>query len=169
MIFSVYIILLSLCVSYLLVSSSKTSGIIKVIAITLLIHGYVTSAVTLKQASGYPTTSELPEKFQILYGRVIEDNSKPFIELWISYDMGRGHKIFAWFSMAGNMDDLTRVYRMPYTEENHEMLLKIQRKIIFGERVGIVRSDSEGNELDLRNGMQNYNIQYKGYTIQKSR
>jgi len=168
MIFVAYIIFLSLCVSYLLVSSAKSSGIIKLIAITLLAHGYATSAVTLQQVSGYPTISSLPREFKIIYARAVEGNSNPFIEIWVSYDMSNNNKFYAWFSMAGSMNDLTRVYRMPYNEKNHEMVLKIQKQVIEGKTVGIMISDEEGNgEVDLRDGMQNYRIRHKGYRIQK--
>jgi len=167
MIFAAYIIFLSLCVSYLLIQASSKSGIIKVIAITLLVHGYITSAVTLKDVSGYPTISDLPEEFKIVYARAVENNSKPFIELWITYNMPNHEKFYAWFSMAPSMHDLTRVHRLPYTEENHEMVLKIQQRIDNGRQVGVTLSDNDNGEIDLRNGMQNYRIRHKGYRIQK--
>ena len=165
--FILYIILISSCVAYLLVSSSKTSGWLKIFAIVLLLHGYITSAVTLNHVSGYPTVESLPSKFEVLYGRIVEGEGKPFIELWVSYDLSLNNKIHAWFSMAGNMNNLTRVYRMPYSEENHEMVLKIQEKILEGKIVGVVLSDQENDEIDLREGMENYRINHKGYAIQK--
>ena len=165
--FAAYIIFLSLCVSYLLVQASSKSGMIKLIAMIMLVHGYITSAVTLKEVSGYPTISSLPEEFEIIYARAIENNSNPFIELWVSYDIPNHEKFYAWFSMAPSMHNLTRVYRMPYTEENHEMVLKIQRRIIDGRTVGVSLEDSANMDVDLREGMQNYRIKHKGYRIKK--
>lgn len=166
--FAIYLIGLSFAVCYMLISSSKTSGLVKILSIVLLVHGYITSGATLKQASGYPTIAELPEKFDILYARVLEENNDPFIELWITHNMSQTSKFFAWFSLSGEMHNLSRVYRIPYTEENHEMVLKIQKKILRGERVGVIQGSNHTGDVDLRDGMMNYKIKHRGYLIQKN-
>tara|TARA_B100000674_G_C37832592_1_gene911272 strand:- start:217 stop:720 length:504 start_codon:yes stop_codon:yes gene_type:complete len=165
--FALYVILISSCVAYLLVLTSKSTGWLKLFAVLLLMHGYITGVTTLREVSGYPTVSKLPKEFEVIYGRIIEKEGDSFIELWVSYELSLNDKLHALFSMAGNMNDLTRVYRMPYSEENHEMILKIQEKILEGKVVGIILSDQEGTEIDLRQGAENYRIEHKGYSIQK--
>ena len=121
--FALYVILISSCVAYLLVLTSKSTGWLKLFAVLLLMHGYITGVTTLREVSGYPTVSKLPKEFEVIYGRIIEKEGDSFIELWVSYELSLNDKLHALFSMAGNMNDLTRVYRMPYSEENHEMIL----------------------------------------------
>jgi hypothetical protein len=99
---------------------------------------------------------------------VLEENNDPFIELWVSYEMNSTNKFFAWFSLSGEMHNLSRVYRIPYTEENHEMVLKIQKKLLRGEKVGIIQDANKTGDVDLRDGMMNYRIKNKGYLIQKA-
>ena len=166
--FAIYIILLSASVALILAKSSLTSHPVKALAVILLIHGYVTSWSTYKQVSGYPTGDELPRKFEILWVRVVEAEPENFIELWIKYDTPILDKITARFSLAHDWNNISRVYRIPYTDENHEMSLEIQKKIERGEKTGIINDDnSSNNDLDLREGAENYSIEFEGQKITK--
>ena len=166
--FAIYIILLSASVALILAKSSLTSHPVRALAVILLIHGYVTSWSTYKQVSGYPTADELPKKFEIVWVRVVEAQPENFIELWIKYDTPILGKAVARFSLAHNWRDISRVYRIPYTDENHEMALEIQKKIEQGEKTGIINdNDSSNNDLDLREGAENYSIEFEGQKITK--
>jgi hypothetical protein len=72
-----------------------------------------------------------------------------------------------WFSLGGEIHNLSRVYRIPYTEENHEMVLSIQKKLLEGKKVGIIQEQGTGSDVDLRDGLLNYKIKHNGYLIQK--
>ncbi len=48
------------------------------------------------------------------------------------------------------------------------MVLEIQKKLLRGEKVGIIQDSNGGNNIDLRDGMMNYKIKHKGYLIQKN-
>ncbi len=166
--FAIYIILLSASFALILAKSSLTSHPIRILAVVLLIHGYITSWSTYKQISGYPTGDELPKKFEILWVRVVEAEPDDFIELWIKYDTPVLNKIEARFSLAHDWSDISRVYRIPYTDENHEMSLEIQKKIERGEKTGIINNDnSSNNDLDLRQGAENYSIEFESQKITK--
>ena len=166
--FAIYIILLSVSVALILAKSSLTSKPIRAIVVILLIHGYVTSWATYKQVSGYPTVDELPKKFEIVWIRVIEAPPEDFIELWISYDTPILDKVVARFSLAHSWNNISRVYRIPYNDENHEMALEIQRKIERGEKTGVINNDSNSNnDIDLREGTENYSIEFESKKITK--
>jgi hypothetical protein len=165
--FVIYLVGLSFAISYLLISSTKTSSLVKILGIIFLVHGYITSISTLEQVSGYPSTANMPHKFDILYARVLENNDNPFIEIWASHKMNYTNKFFAWFALGGEIHNLSRVYRIPYTEENHEMVLSIQKKLLEGEKVGIIQEQGSGSNVDLRDGLVNYKIKNSGYLIQK--
>ena len=166
--FAVYIILLSTLVGLILAKSSSTAHPIRVLAVILLIHGYITSWATYKQISGYPTGDELPRKFEILWVRVVEAEPENFIELWVKYDTPVLDKLTARFSLAHDWSDISRAYRIPYTDENHEMSLEIQKKIERGEKSGIINNDnSANNDLDLRQGAENYSIEFESQKITK--
>ena len=83
--FTIYIALLSISVALILSTSSLTSKPIKVLIVIMLIHGYLTSWATYKQISGYPTASQAPKKFEIIWARVVESSTEDFIELCINY------------------------------------------------------------------------------------
>lgn len=166
--FAIYIVLLSACVSLILANSSLTSKPIRVLAVILLIHGYITSWSTYKQVSGYPTADSLPKKFEIVWARVVEEQSGDFIELWIDYDTPVLNKLVARFSLAHNWNDISRVYRIPYNNENHEMVLELQSKIKRGEKAGIINEDDSSNtSIDLRKGSKNYSIEFESKKITK--
>lgn len=168
MTFAIYIILLSVCVALILANSSLTSKPVRALAVILLIHGYVTSWSTYEQVSGYPTTADLPKKFEIVWARVVEEQSGNFIELWIDYDVSILNKLAARFSLAHGWNDISRVYRMPYSDENHEMVLELQSKIERGEKAGIINeTDSSNSSLDLREGSKNYSIEFESKKITK--
>lgn len=166
--FAIYIILLSASVALILAKSSLTSHPVRALAVILLIHGYITSWSTYKQVSGYPTADKLPKKFEIVWVDVVESQPEDFIELWIKYDTPVLEKVVARFSLAHNWDNISRVYRIPYTDENHEMALEIQKKIEKGEKAGIINSDNNSNnDLDLREGSENYSIEFESQKITK--
>ena len=166
--FTIYIALLSISVALILSTSSLTSKPIKVLIVIMLIHGYLTSWATYKQISGYPTTSQTPKKFEIIWARVVESPAKDFIELWINYDMPILDKFTAKFSLAHRLNNVSRVYRLPYSEENHKMVMEIQGKIERGEKVGIVNKNGDPNsEIDLREGSENFIIEFEGQKITK--
>ena len=84
--FVAYVAILSIIVAMIFAKSSQTSTGFRVILLVLLFHGYMTTWSTFKQISGYPTAQELPEEFEVLWARVVENGEDKFIELWISSD-----------------------------------------------------------------------------------
>ena len=166
--FAIYIVLLSICIAFILSTNSLTSKPIKVIVIIMLVHGYLTSWATYKQVSGYPTAGQVPDKFEIIWARVVESSSGDFIELWINYDTPFIDKAISRFSLAHNWNNVSRVYRLPYTDKNHEMVIQIQKKIEIGEKVGIINENGDTNDdLDLREGAENYTIDFERRKITK--
>jgi hypothetical protein len=166
--FIVYIALLSICIAFILSNSSLTSKPIKVLVVIMLIHGYMTSWATYKQVSGWPTTQQVPNKFEIIWARAIESQSGNIIELWISYDNSAMDKLMSRFSLAHGWNNISRVYRLPYNDKNHEMVLELQKKIEKGERVGIINQDKSLNgDLDIRDGVENYSIDFESKKITK--
>ena len=163
--FIAYIVLLSICVASVLTTKSLTSNILKVLIVVVLIHGYITTWSTYKQISGYPTTDELPQRFEIIWARVVESStSDDFIELWIASDTPVIDKIMARFSLAHSWNNVSRVYRIPYNAENHQAVLEIQKKIELGEKVGVKNINKE---LDLRKGSEQYSIEFEEKKITK--
>jgi len=166
--FIIYITLLSICIAFILSTSSLTSKPIKAIVVVMLIHGYMTSWATYKQVSGYPTTQQVPKKFEIIWARVVESQSGDFIELWISYENTVVDKLVSRFSLAHGWNNVSRVYRIPYSDENHEMVMKIQGKIELGEKVGIINENGNPNsDLDLRKGSESFSIDFESNKIIK--
>ena len=166
--FIIYITLLSVCVAFILSTSSLTSKPIKALVVIILIHGYTTSWATYKQVSGYPTTQQAPKKFEIIWARVVESQSGDFIELWISYENTIADKLVSRFSLAHGWNNVSRVYRLPHSDENHEMVIKIQGKIELGEKVGIINENGNPNsDLDLRKGAESFSIDFESNKITK--
>lgn len=166
--FAIYIILLSICVGFILSTNSLTSKPIKALVVIMLIHGYLTTWATYKQVSGYPTVEQVPKKFEIIWARVVESSSGSFIELWINYDLPILDKFTARFSLSHGWDNVSRVYRLPYNDENHKMVLELQSKIEQGVKVGIVNKNEKSNsDLDLREGSENYTIEFESRKITK--
>tara|TARA_Y100001970_G_C14008564_1_gene737186 strand:+ start:513 stop:953 length:441 start_codon:yes stop_codon:yes gene_type:complete len=145
-----------------------TSRPIKAIVVLMLVHGYFTSWATYRQVSGYPTTEQVPKKFEVVWARVVESQSGSFIELWVSYENSILDKIVARFSLAHDWDNISRVYRLPYNKENHKMILELQKKIERGEKAGIINESNDSNsDLDLRDGAENYYIEFESKKITK--
>ena len=77
-------------------------------------------------------------------------------------------KITARFSLAHDWNNISRVYRIPYTEENHGMVVKIQGKIELGERVGIININNDSSEeIDLRSGSEQFTVEFENKKITK--
>tara|TARA_R110000824_G_scaffold357562_2_gene545076 strand:- start:1138 stop:1524 length:387 start_codon:yes stop_codon:yes gene_type:complete len=128
----------------------------------------MTSWATYKQVSGWPTTQQTPNKFEIIWARVVESQSGDFIELWISYENTVVDKLVSRFSLAHDWNNISRVYRLPYSGENHKMVMNIQGKIERGEKVGIINEDGDQNaEIDLRKGSENFSIEFENNKISK--
>tara|TARA_R110001583_G_scaffold43355_10_gene137975 strand:+ start:3265 stop:3774 length:510 start_codon:yes stop_codon:yes gene_type:complete len=167
--FIIYITILSICVASILAKKSSTSSPTKVILILVIIHGYLTIGTTYKQVSGYPTVENFPKKFEIIWARVIEPpNDDRFIEIWIDYENILVDKLISRFSLAHGWNNISRVHRMPYNADNHQMVLEIQEKISRGEKVGIKLEDTEsGKDVDLRKSEKKYNIEFESRKIVK--
>jgi len=165
--FAVYIVILSIIVAMIFAKSSQTSTGVRVLLVMLLCHGYLTTWSTMKEISGYPTAQSLPHEFEVLWARVVETPDKKFIELWISYDTPAAGKIMARFSLAHDWRDISRVYRIPYSEENHQTVLEMQGKVRKGIKVGVVMDPNMNGEIDLREAEQRYSIEAEGRRIRK--
>ena len=166
--FAIYLILLSVCIAFILASSSLTSKPVRVLVIIMIIHGYLTSWATYKEVSGYPTSDQVPKKFEIIWARVVESSTDKFIEIWISYENSNVDKLIARFSLAHGWNNISRVYRLPYDDKNHKMVMEIQGKIEKGEKVGIINEKNDSNrDIDLREGAQNYFIEFESKKITK--
>ncbi len=169
--FAIYIFLLSVAVSFILAKSSLTSKTAKVFLIFLLIHGFLTVFSTFKEVSGYPTSAPLPEKFEVIYARVVEQHDNKFIELWVKFDNSNLDKIYAMSSLAHDWSDISRVYRMPYTRDNHEMVLEIKKKLRIGERVGIKldKKSIRSGEVNLRKAEEKFRVDFESTRIPKEK
>jgi len=165
--FVAYVAVLSMIVAMMFAKSSKTSTGFRVLLIILLFHGYMTTWSTFKQISGYPTAQELPEEFEVLWARVVESGEGKFIELWILHDTPVMGKIMARFSLAHDWGDVSRVYRIPYTEENHQAVLEMQGKMREGRKVGVIMDPNMDGEIDLREAEQRYSIEAQRRMIRK--
>tara|TARA_B100000073_G_scaffold247423_1_gene207779 strand:- start:549 stop:1055 length:507 start_codon:yes stop_codon:yes gene_type:complete len=166
--FAIYLVLISSCLAFILSKSSLVSKPVKALAAILVVHGFLTSWATYKEVSGYPTTEDVPSKFEINWARVVESSNGKFIELWINYENPPLDKLVSQFSLAHGWNDISRVYRLPYNDKNHEMVVEIQKKIETGKRVGVINENSVTNEeLDIRDGMKNYNIEFENRKISK--
>jgi hypothetical protein len=167
--FALYIFLLSVTVSFILAKSSLTSSTAKVFLILLLMHGFLTVSSTFKEVSGYPTATNLPKKFEVIYARVVEQHDNKFIEMWIKFDTGTLDKIYALFSLAHEWNDISRVYRLPYTRDNHEMVLEIEKKILAGEKVGIKfdKKSLRAGEVNLRKAEEKFRVDFESRRIPK--
>jgi hypothetical protein len=167
MTFAIYIAILSIIVIMIFAKSSQTSTAFRVFLVILLAHGYMTTWSTFKQVSGYPTAQDLPKEFEVLWARVVETGEEKFIELWILYDTPTMGKIMARFSLAHGWNNVSRVYRIPYSEENHQLVIEMQRKVREGKKVGITLDPSIDNDIDLREAEQRYSIEAQRTRIRK--
>ena len=165
--FAVYIVILSIIVALIFAKSSQTSTGLRVVLVILLFHGYLTTHSTIKEISGYPTAQELPQEFEVVWARVVEENGGKFIELWILSETPVIGKIMARFSLAHNWGDISRVYRIPYSEENHQAVLDMQGKVRKGVKVGVVMDPNMDGEIDLREAEQRYSIEAEARRIRK--
>ena len=167
MTFAIYVVILSIIVAMIFAKSSQTSTVFRVFLVILLVHGYMTTWPTFKQISGYPTAQDLPREFEVLWARVVETGEEKFIELWISYDTPVVGKIMARFSLAHNWNNISRVYRVPYSEENHQVVIEMQRKVREGKKVGVMIDPNMDDEIDLREAEQRYSIEIQRTRIRK--
>ena len=165
--FVAYVAILSIIVAMIFAKSSQTSTGFRVILLVLLFHGYMTTWSTFKQISGYPTAQELPEEFEVLWARVVENGEDKFIELWISSDTPVAGKLMARFSLAHDWGDISRVYRIPYSEDNHQTVLMMQGKVREGKKVGVIMDPNLDGEIDLREAEQRYSIEAQRRQIRK--
>jgi len=167
--FIVYISILSVCVAMIFTTKSLTASPLKIIIMLLLLHGYLTTWATYKQVSGYPTESDVPEKFEILWGRAVElPGEEKFIVIWITYDTPMVDKLISMFSLAHDWKNISRVYRLPYNQENHQTVMEIQKKIEMGIKVGVLKGSAAiDDDIDLRESIQRYQIEYDSKRISK--
>jgi len=166
--FILYVIVLSSIVALIFARSSLTSSLTRVILAILLIHGYLTVYSTFTAVSGYPTTKKLPNKFEVVYARVVEDHDEKFIELWIKYELPYMEKVYSYFSMHFEMNNITRVFRLPYTRENHEFVLDATKKITRGGIVGIkLEEKDKKRNVSLSEGEKDFSVEYESRVITK--
>tara|TARA_Y100001973_G_C5169848_1_gene318360 strand:+ start:605 stop:1108 length:504 start_codon:yes stop_codon:yes gene_type:complete len=166
--FVLYIFLLSAVVSMIFAKSSLTSTAGKALIVMLLMHGHLVVWSTFKTVSGYPTAAELPDEFEVIYARVVEEHDSKFIELWVKHDASITGKFLSFFSMHFEIDDLSRVYRMPYSKENHEFVNEMTERIMQGNAVGVKFKDKEEKRnLDLREGEKDFRVEYENQVITK--
>jgi|TARA_Y100000034_G_scaffold48387_1_gene59737 hypothetical protein len=167
--FLVYLTIVSICVAICLLRSNL-GQVMKVLLVIILLHGYLTSFSTFRDISGYPTASDLPEEFEVVWGRAVEmpQDKVKFIELWVTYDFSFTEIWVSRFSLAHRKDSLSRVYRLPYSQENHEFVLEMQQAIKLGKRMKLSFQDiSMDEKIDLREAAQNYAINHEEWVISK--
>ncbi len=163
-----YIFVLSAVISMIFAKSSMTSNAAKMFVVLLLVHGHLTVWPTFKTISGYPTAADLPSEFEVVYARVVEEHDSKFIELWIKYDVPVTGEFLSFFSMHFESNDLSRVFRMPYTKENHEFVNEMTEKIMKGDAVGVKFKDNDQKRnLDLREGEKDFRVEYDQKIITK--
>ena len=74
----------------------------------------------------------------------------------------------SFFSMHFESNDLSRVFRMPYTKENHEFVNEMTEKIMKGDAVGVKFKDNDQKRnLDLREGEKDFRVEYDQKIITK--
>jgi len=167
--FLVYLTIVSICVAVCLVQSNLHQAL-KVMLVVVLMHGYLTAFSTFRDVSGYPTQADLPEEFEVVWARAVEipQNDVKFIELWVAYDFSFTEVWISRFSLAHRKDSLSRVYRLPYSQENHEFVLEMQQAIQLGKQMKLsFQNISMDEKIDLREAAQNYAINHEEWVISK--
>ena len=172
MMFTTYIILLSVCVLYFLLYTNAHS-FLKCLCIAILIHGYVTIGVTFDDTRGYPTSELIPEKVDIVWGVVVEPSKNPkydgHIDLWVKHEASLLESKLQYFTLADKSPVVSRVYRIPYTREAHKTILVIQKKIATGDKVGLILPGGklQKDAINLESAMQRYTVKYDTVVIEK--
>ena len=169
MIFSIYLILLSAIFLYFFLHV-KGKKIIKFFGILILLHGYMTISSTFAEISGYPTFEIMPERAQVVWGIAAEptptEDFLGYIDLWVVHSPNKVETWFQWFSLS-QRGKVSRVYRIPYTKENHKALKGIKAKLKKGKHVGLARDKKDYSKFDLSKAQQRYSIEYNSVKIKK--
>ena len=168
MFFSLYILLLSSAVLGTIAASSKKPTIANIVLATLISHGYLTTYATMKEVSGYSTNDDLPNEFEVVWARVVEDQGEKYIEMWALYDTQFHDRFYSKFSLASVPGTISRVHILPYSSDSHEFVLEAQEKITSGQKIGMVLEvDEELGEIDLRKSESEFQIRYENSKIVK--
>ena len=164
-----YLILITACFLYFFIHT-KSKIYIKLFAILLLSHGYLTVYSSVETLSGYPTKEEMPEVVQVLWGVAVEpipvEDFPGYIDLWVIHTPTIEEGWMDWFSLA-ERNKVSRIYRIDYTKKNHESLKALTDRLKKGKHVGLTIDKKSNNSIDISEAQQRYSINYNSIRIEK--
>jgi hypothetical protein len=167
--FFLYLILLTTIFLWFFIQTDA-NRFIKFISIIFLLHGYLTVVGTFEEISGYPTTENLPERSEIKWGEAVEPNTatgyKGHIDIWVVHRSSMVESFLSYFSLADN-GAVSRIYRIPYTKENHKALKGIKDRIKKGKHTGVAVDKRNPTNVNLAEAMQKYAITYDSVMMKK--
>jgi len=166
--FTIYLIILTTICLYFFIQTGAHK-FFKYLVIFLLLHGYLTVGATVSELAGYPTQDDLPSEVEIIWGKASEPKPEikypGHIDLWVIHRTSLLESVFRSFSLA-NQYGTSRIYRIPYSKENHQMLVGIQASIKKGKHVGMVFGKDRGT-IDFESAMEKYHMNYQSTVIPK--
>lgn len=172
MTFLIYIVAFTCCFLYFFIRV-RGNTLIKALLVFLLIHGYITVFSTINHVSGYPTSERMPEDVVMLWGDIAEPAKNPeregHIDIWVSHDATFLESFLKEYSLADISNKVSRVYRLPYTKENHKFIRNAKHRIIAGKRVGLKLATIEkaSGAYDLSAAEKLYKIEYNSQRLKK--
>ena len=137
-------VLLSLSFAYVFLASlllltlifSRLAWVLKAGLIVIVLVFYWMSYQGWKESQGWPTYSDLPERF-LLHFAVIEEPDE---------ETGLEGNIYIWLSDLKNLElaEQPRAYRLEYSQETHGKVSEALREIQNGSlQLGIINPQSE--------------------------
>jgi len=128
-----YIILSTILLWFVIGSRGNWALKAAVILITLMFSLNIQRS--LDNLSGWPTNDELPEKFFVHWVLIKEPNDvvdeNGSIYLWVN-DIGEEGEEETLEFFQYNRESEPRVYRLPYSIDRHEMILKMKERLLTG-------------------------------------
>ena len=128
-----------------IIIGSKGWWILKALAVIFATTFSIFLWRSLDDVQGWPTTSILPNTFEIKWISVDEPNLKTnhpgAIYVWVK-DLEpnkSSHSVYL-KTKHNNINNEPRLHKMPYTREMHKNAIKIQQKIAKGEKFSAARN-----------------------------
>jgi hypothetical protein len=151
----IYIILSTILLWFVIGSKGNWALKAAVILITLMFSLNIQRS--LDNLSGWPTSDELPEKFLVHWVLVEEPNDtldeEGGIYLWVN-DISEEDEEESWEFFQYNRGSEPRAYKLPYSIDRHEMILKMKERLLAGLPI-IGMSEGEHDELSTPNELLN--------------
>lgn len=135
---------------------SKGWWILKATAVVIASLFCITLWNSLDDLQGWATNDKVPAKFEIKWISVEEPNKKTdapgAIYLWIK-DSEPDKTTHSWYisTKHKNINEESRLHKMPYSRKGHEQAVKIQQRIAKGEKFMAGNGENDG-----KGGMSKY-------------